>query len=250
MKKIVSVLLIALIILTACSPKPKAGEQETPNTVDVSVSALEKAVKEVIESEVISYNFHLSNETNLLSENHLSLNYLNDFPQAKMIKKTLVEGETLAATYINEGYIYYDFPGGQLKEELNQESLEYAYGYVFDVHDVAYQLTALSKIPSFFESKNYTTKAHDGEILYILDKENDNAKSLLDSYELPIDEENEAEKIEYVSFHVKDSKLIGYTIDFRSQQNDFGREEVFILAINDDVVFDFPDFSNYIEISS
>ncbi|WP_255489620.1 hypothetical protein [Erysipelothrix sp. HDW6A] len=44
--------------------------------------------------------------------------------------------------------------------------------------------------------------------------------------------------------------MIGYSIEFRSQQNDFGHQEVFIEAINDAVKFDFPDFSNYMEVPS
>ncbi|QIK57827.1 hypothetical protein G7059_08240 [Erysipelothrix sp. HDW6A] len=135
------------------------------------MTVLENAINEIIESDVISYLLHLSNEPNLLSGRKVSLNNLNDFPQAKMINETLVEGEQLTATYINEGYIYYDFPSGQLKEQLTHETLEFAYGDYFDMNVVAYQLTVLTKSPSFYDSKIFTTKSKDGGILYILDKE-------------------------------------------------------------------------------
>ena len=249
MKRKVSVILIALIMLTACAKKPEADEQKTASNAVSSLTVLENAINEIIESDVLSYILHLSNETNLLSERKVSLNNLNNFPQAKMIKEILVEGEALTATYINDGYIYYDFPGGQLKEQLTHETLEFAYGGFFDMNVVAYQLTILTKSPSFYDSKNFTTKSKDGGILYILDKENDNAKPLLDSFDSALDE-NDPVNIDNVSFHVKGSKLIGYSIEFRSQQNDFGYQEVFIEAVNDAVKFDFPDFSNYMEVPS
>ena len=187
-------------------------------------------------------------KTHILAEEHTSLNNLNDFPNAKMIDKTMIEDKVLTTTYINEGYIYHDFIGGQLKEKLARETLEEAIGHSFDVNDVSYELMVISKDPSFYDTKNSKIEDKDSGTLFILDEEDDNAKVILSSYKPPL-VKSDGVIFNRVSLFIKDSKLIEYTIEFTSEGMK-GRQDRIIEAVGADVKFDFPDFSTYMEVPS
>lgn len=67
MKKVISVLIVALFALTACSPKQDVDKKEPSKTEAVSTQDLKKAIDELLEVEVISYIFRLSNENTYIS---------------------------------------------------------------------------------------------------------------------------------------------------------------------------------------